>query len=102
MLDNDQLPPGHTGLPCNTSPSSSVLTSGLVPTICSHPVRGGTHAGPEDWVTASIDIQLARRELLEGWGGTEMNWSYLSPALSSLTALLPEPQSRHIPHQNVQ
>ena len=92
MLEDDQLPPGHTGLPCNTSSSSPLLEAWLGQTIWSHPVRGRTHAGPEDWVTASSFIQLGR-VVLEG---RELSWSHLGSALSSLSALLPQPQSPQI------
>ena len=33
-------------------------------TIWGHSVTGGTHAGPEDWVTACTSVQLERGELL--------------------------------------
>ena len=69
-----------------------LLEAWLGQTIWSHPVRGRTHAGPEDWVTASTFIQLDR-VVLE-W--RELSWSHLGSALSSLSALLPQPQSPQI------
>ena len=69
-----------------------LLEAWLGQTIWSHPVRGRTHAGPEDWVTASTFVQLGR-VVLE-W--RELSWSHLGSALSSLSALLPQPQSPQI------